>query len=108
MRSRVLDKKQSLIPKLCNRNQDLNAKEFTCIPANAASAAVAVFAEISLPMFSACERSNLPFKKARKVNSPKRGARSKILKLRQQKREGGVVVRSIFPCEKSRSHQYTN
>lgn len=88
MRSRVLDKKQSLIPKWCNRNQDLNAREVTCIPANAASAAVAVFAEISLPTFSACERSNLPFKKARKVNSPKSRVRSNILKRRQWGGEG--------------------
>lgn len=45
---------------------------YACIPANAESAAVTDLAEMSLPTFSACDRSNRPFRNARRVNSPRK------------------------------------
>jgi len=45
------------------------------IPASAASAALAEFAVMSFPTFSASERSNRPLRKARRVNSPDKTSR---------------------------------
>ena len=53
-------------------NEQSKFKDYVhaCIPANAESAAATDLAEMSLPTLSACDRSNRPFKNARRVNSP--------------------------------------